>query len=129
RLCVYLPNCIELIDLFLACVKLGVIFVPINILYRDREIEHITADAEPRACITDRALPVSDNSERPAALLDGDDPAAILSTSGTTGRSKGAVLTHNNFAANAVNLLAAWQISSSDRLLLALPLSHIHALG
>ena len=129
RLCVYLPNCIELIDLFLACAKLGVIFVPINILYRDREIEHITADAEPRACITDRALPMSDDAERPAVLLDGDDPAAIIYTSGTTGRSKGAVLTHNNFAANAVNLLAAWQISASDRLLLALPLFHIHGLG
>src|SRR5437764_11038219 len=57
RLCVYLANRVELIDLYLACVKLGVIFVPINILYRDREIEHITRDAEPRAVITERELP------------------------------------------------------------------------
>src|SRR5580698_6685226 len=53
RLCVYLANCVEMIDIYLACVKLGVIFVPINILYRDREISHILSDAEPRALITD----------------------------------------------------------------------------
>src|ERR1022692_4180690 len=51
RLCVYLANSIEMIDLYLACIKLGVIFVPINILYRDREMSHILSDAEPRALI------------------------------------------------------------------------------
>jgi len=129
RLCVYLGNSVELIDIFLACVKLGVIFVPINILYRDREIAHITRDAEPRAVITTGDALVSDNGERPVESLDGDTPAAIIYTSGTTGVSKGAVLTHNNFAANADNLLASWQISGDDRFLLALPLFHIHALG
>src|ERR1700728_942301 len=53
RLCVYLVNCVEMIDIYLACVKLGVIFVPINILYRDREISHILSDAEPRAVVSD----------------------------------------------------------------------------
>ena len=51
RLCVYLANCVEMIDLYLACVKLGVIFVPINILYRDREMAHILRDAEPAAVV------------------------------------------------------------------------------
>jgi malonyl-CoA/methylmalonyl-CoA synthetase len=131
RLCVYLGNRIELIDIYLACVKLGVIFVPINILYRDREIAHITNDAEPRLTITEAELPqlIGDRHDRPIADLDGDTPAAIIYTSGTTGASKGAVLTHNNFAANAVNLLTMWQITSDDRFLLALPLFHIHALG
>lgn len=131
RLCVYLPNRLELIDLFLACVKLGVIFVPINILYRDREIAHIVNDAEPRQLIRESDLDAlqSDDASRPVARLDGDTPAAIIYTSGTTGTSKGAVLTHNNFLANTVNLLTSWQITAADRFLLALPLFHIHALG
>jgi malonyl-CoA/methylmalonyl-CoA synthetase len=135
RLAVCLANRIELIDLYLACVKLGVIFVPINILYRDREIAHITGDAEPRFVIREDDLPAlmieaeNASSERPSEDLDGDIPAAIIYTSGTTGASKGAVLTHNNFAANAVSLLTMWQISDRDRFLLALPLFHIHALG
>ena len=128
RLGVYLANSIEMIDLFLACVKLGVIFVPINILYREREIAHITGDAEPREVIKGD-VPYADDASRPVVPLDGDTPAAIIYTSGTTGASKGAVLTHNNFAANAVNLLTVWQITERDRFLLPLPLFHIHALG
>ncbi len=135
RLCVYLANRIEVIDLYLACVKLGVIFVPINILYREREIAHIRADAEPRLMITDAEVVDLNReaaalaSDRPVQQLDEDTPAAIIYTSGTTGTSKGAVLTHRNFVANTVNLLISWQITDADRFLLALPLFHIHALG
>ncbi|HEX9163689.1 MAG TPA: AMP-binding protein [Thermoanaerobaculia bacterium] len=131
RLCVYLANRIELVDIYLACVKLGVIFVPVNILYREREIAHITSDAEPREVITEKNVGTleHDRHDRPLMQLDGDDPAAIIYTSGTTGMSKGAVLTHNNFLANTVNLLTSWHITAEDRLLLALPLFHIHALG
>ena len=68
-------------------------------------------------------------AERPVVALDGDAPAALVYTSGTTGTSKGAILTHNNFAANAITLLGCWSISSADRFLLALPLFHVHALG
>jgi malonyl-CoA/methylmalonyl-CoA synthetase len=133
RLCVYLANCVEMIDLYLACVKLGVIFVPINILYRDREITHILTDAEPREFINDVSTLTLDASAfvstRPTARLNGDSPAGIIYTSGTTGVAKGAVLSHNNFASNAVNLLACWRITTEDRLLLALPLFHVHGLG
>jgi malonyl-CoA/methylmalonyl-CoA synthetase len=136
RLCVHLANCVEMIELFLACVKLGVIFVPINILYKDREIEHIVSDAQPKATIAVgelrklvRDAATFDGQERIAVSIDGDAPAAIVYTSGTTGASKGAVLTHNNFAANALNLITCWQITSTDRLLLPLPLFHVHGLG
>ncbi len=130
RLGVYLANRIELVDLFLACVKTGVIFVPINILYREREIAHIVADAEVREVVDAHSLvEPHDRESRPVASLHGGAPAAIIYTSGTTGTSKGAVLTHDNFSANAITLTTAWQISSRDRFLLALPLFHIHALG
>lgn len=135
RVAVYLANCIELIDIYLACVKLGLIFVPINILYREREMSHILSDAEPKRLITESDLPSlvqesARQSERlEAVALEGDAPAALVYTSGTTGTSKGAILTHNNFAANAVNLNACWQITDRDRFLLALPLFHVHALG
>lgn len=144
RLCVYLANCVEMIDLYLACIKTGVIFVPINILYRNREISHILSDAEPRGFVSDEPLSASvptwtrtqlcDAMERSPAIrpirrLDGDSAAGIIYTSGTTGASKGAVLSHNNLAINALNLLTCWQITSKDRLLLGLPLFHVHGLG
>lgn len=135
RLAVQLANCIEMIDLYLACTRLGVIFVPVNVLYREREISHILGDAGPRLFVTAETLPdVSREADqippsRPLVVLDGDTPAGIIYTSGTTGASKGAILTHNNFLANAINLLACWQITAADRFLLALPLFHVHALG
>ena len=128
RLAVQLANSVELIDLYLACVKTGVIFVPVNVLYREREIAHILADAEPREFLTAPIEPHGPET-RPVTRIDGGTPAAIIYTSGTTGTSKGAVLTHDNFLANAVSLTACWQISDRDRFLLALPLFHIHALG
>lgn len=144
RLCAYLANSPATIDLYLACVKAGVIFVPINILYREREVSHIVGDAEPAAIVADGDVPsvktawqveelvreasaLSD--EPPNVAIDGDDAAAIVYTSGTTGQSKGAVLTHNNFAANAINLVVSWRFTSTDRLLLGLPLFHVHGLG
>ncbi len=144
RLCIYLANCVEMIDLYLACAKLGALYVPINILYRDREMAHILNDAEPRAVVSDSSFPSPAPiwtpfeltteaggmpDERPRVAIDGDAPMGIIYTSGTTGTSKGAVLTHNNFAANAVNLVACWHITSADRFLLALPLFHVHGLG
>ena len=146
RLCVYLANCIELIDIYLACIKLGVLFVPINILYKEREILHILGDAEPKAIIAAQDMPgttplwrvselrVSElvlppKAARPRVALDGDTPAALVYTSGTTGVSKGAILTHNNFAVNAIHLVACWALTAADRFLLALPLFHVHGLG
>src|ERR1700690_399078 len=121
RLCVYLANSVEMIDLYLACIKLGVIFVPVNILYRDREMSHILSDAEPKLLIAASDLPAllaeaaaQSSAPLPDSGLSGDDIAALVYTSGTTGVSKGAMLTHNNWAVNGSNLIASWKITSAD---------------
>jgi len=135
RLCVFLPNSMDFVDLFLASVKLGVIFVPINILYRDRERAHILADAEPGLFVTEgelhalRAEAAGAPADLGAVPLGDESPAALVYTSGTTGTSKGAILSHRNFAVNGLNLVEAWRITADDRLLLALPLFHVHALA
>jgi malonyl-CoA/methylmalonyl-CoA synthetase len=148
RLCVWLTNRVEFIDLVLACTRLGVILVPINVLYREREIAHIVGDSEPVAVVTagdvgnlfPPGTPIWDVDALSGAAaavdpvpirrpIDGDAPALLVYTSGTTGRSKGAVLTHNNLLANAVTLAFAWQITADDRFLCALPLFHVHGLG
>lgn len=148
RLAFCLPNQSGIIHLWIACVKLGVIVVPINVLYRAREIAHIAADATPVAIVTttDRTadfppavtLWMIDDIERDARAMpthriaiaaNADTPAALVYTSGTTGTAKGAILTQGNFAANALTLVTAWGIRASDRYLAALPLFHVHGLG
>ena len=148
RLCIHLPNRIEFIDLFLACTRLGVILVPMNVLYRDRELKHIVGDSDPKAIVTIRGSdavypagvptwPVeelaehaaSQSAQRHVVHLDGSAPALIVYTSGTTGAAKGAVLTHDNLATNGINLTACWQISDADRYLAVLPLFHVHGLA
>ena len=148
RLAVQLPNGPEFLDLFLACLRLGALFVPVNVLYREREVGHILADAEPTALVTagDASSPAASGASvwdvaalsaeaaaapatGPTTALDDATPAAIIYTSGTTGRAKGAVLTHANLAANARVLLAAWRITAEDRYLAVLPLFHVHGLG
>lgn len=148
RVALYMANRVEFVDVFLACVRAGFVLVPINVLYREREIAHIVADSEPRLVVTtsgnDALFPAGSDVaiiddlatdalrnpgvyQRPS--IDGDAPVALVYTSGTTGRSKGAVLTHNNLAANAAALVACWRITSDDRYLAALPLFHVHGLG
>jgi malonyl-CoA/methylmalonyl-CoA synthetase len=152
RLACYLTNQPAIVDLWIACVKLGVICVPINVLYREREIAHIVSDAAPVAVITTAAqaavLPpgapwwdVADLSVQMARAdrarseplrgmgIGADTPAALVYTSGTTGASKGAVLTHGNFAANGLALVQTWEITAADRYLAVLPLFHVHGLG
>jgi len=148
RLAVQLANRLEFLDLFLACLKLGAVFVPVNVLYREREVGHIVGDADPVAVVTtpDHAGLVpggtpawdvdelaggpADSSSPDAADAPRDDrPAAIVYTSGTTGRAKGAVLSHANLAANARTLVEAWRITDADRYLAVLPLFHVHGLG
>jgi malonyl-CoA/methylmalonyl-CoA synthetase len=148
RLCVHLANRLEFIDIFLACVRLGVVMVPMNVLYRERELRHIVFDAEPAAIVaagdSDAVYPASANvwfvealaecatrreARRPEVAINGDDPALIVYTSGTTGAAKGAVLSHDNLAANGNTLVTAWRITDRDHYLAVLPLFHVHGLG
>jgi malonyl-CoA/methylmalonyl-CoA synthetase len=148
RLCVHLANRIEFIDLFLASARLGVVLVPINILYRERELRHIVTDAEPKAVVVEprveatypegatlwdvaelNAAAASRDASRPAVVVEGKDPALIVYTSGTTGTAKGAVLSHDNLAANGNTLVSAWRITDADRYLAMLPLFHVHGLA
>ncbi|MBC7843041.1 MAG: AMP-binding protein [Gemmatimonadaceae bacterium] len=154
RLAFLMTNRVEIVDLWLACMKLGAIAVPINVLYQAREIAHIVSDAEPVAVVTtlERAPDVAadvvtwdvDDLARDAHALtttfarpavvrdticDADTPLALVYTSGTTGASKGAILVHGNFASNALVLNASWGMHAEDRLLCTLPLFHVHGLA
>jgi malonyl-CoA/methylmalonyl-CoA synthetase len=148
RLGFYLINRIEIVDLWIACVKLGVIVVPVNVLYKEREIAHILYDSQPVAVVTTlmqmtefpsgsicwdidelTAAAVAAPDVHPELALDAGTPAALVYTSGTTGASKGAVLTHGNFVSNALAVVNSWKITSDERYLAALPLFHVHGLG
>ncbi len=148
RLAFFLQNRIEVVDLWLAGIKLGIIIVPVNVLYRERELKHILADAEPTAVVTshdmagflpagfprwdvdalsvEAALAATERITVPATA---DTPLSLIYTSGTTGASKGAVLTHGNFAANGHALVTEWRFTENDRYLATLPLFHVHGLA
>lgn len=159
RVAVQVEKSAEVILLYLAVLRLGAVYLPLNTAYTLAELEYFLSDATPRMLVCDPAraqaltslsarlgvsaletlasdgrggtLSGAANShaehfadvERTAA-----DLAAILYTSGTTGRSKGAMLTHGNLLSNARALRTVWQFTAQDRLLHALPVFHIHGL-
>ncbi|MDO8544178.1 MAG: AMP-binding protein [Opitutaceae bacterium] len=148
RIGFFLANRVEVIDLWLAAVKLGLIVVPINVLYRERELRHILSDAAPTAVISSPDLAsflpadtsgwnvtelwqaaASQPATRIAVPCDAGTPLSLIYTSGTTGASKGAVLTQGNFATNALTLVSSWAITAADRYLATLPLFHVHGLA
>ncbi|MGF1641734.1 MAG: malonyl-CoA synthase [Rhodospirillales bacterium] len=144
--------------LYLACLRRGAIYIPLNTAYTPAEVRYFLADAEPalfvvrpetvevygamakalgvphvlglgadgEGTLTERSGEMGANPGiEPCA---GDDLAAILYTSGTTGRSKGAMLSHRNLAANALTLHRLWGWRAGDVLLHALPIYHVHGL-
>lgn len=138
----------ETLTLYLATVAAGGVFVPLNIAYTPAELDYFIRDAEPvlfmvdegtksasviaeangvQSASLDESFEVPSSSFAPVAR-GGDDLAAILYTSGTTGRSKGAMLTHTNLLSNAQTLTEAWHYSADDVLLHALPIFHTHGL-
>jgi malonyl-CoA/methylmalonyl-CoA synthetase len=152
RVALYCENRIGFVYAYLAALRLGAIVVPVNVLYRIADLEHVlhdagarivVASAQTREHVTDlgqrhEIVDMSDvegwadDASLPAAsaprVPDEDDIAAIIYTSGTTGRSKGAMLTHANLAAICASIITAWRWSERDTLLISLPLFHVHGL-
>jgi malonyl-CoA/methylmalonyl-CoA synthetase len=146
------------IDLYLGCARAGAAFLPLNTAYTPAEIEYFLGDAEPALFVCDPAKRASLEAiarakrvpqiatlgadekgtlaERSAGASDkftdaaraAGDIAAILYTSGTTGRSKGAMLTHENLRSNAEVLTDTWRFTDRDVLIHALPVYHTHGL-
>jgi malonyl-CoA/methylmalonyl-CoA synthetase len=158
RVAVQVEKSPEAIFLYLACVRAGTVYLPLNTAYQRAEIEYFLGDAEPRVVVcrpeaagwigeiasrtkVPHVLTLDHNGggtliERSKTLSDKfatietarDDLAAILYTSGTTGRSKGAMMTHWNLASNALTLHKSWGFRPDDVLLHALPIFHTHGL-
>ncbi|BAM91424.1 long-chain-fatty-acid-CoA ligase [Bradyrhizobium oligotrophicum S58] len=148
---------VEAIALYLATLRAGAVYLPLNTAYTPAESEYFIRDAQPTlivcdpkekaalGAITDKAggrIETLDQdgkgsvvdaaaacpSEFETVARAKDDLAAILYTSGTTGRSKGAMLTHGNLVSNALTLVEQWRYTSDDVLIHALPVYHIHGL-
>jgi malonyl-CoA/methylmalonyl-CoA synthetase len=122
----------EAVMLYLATLKVGAVFLPLNTAYTQAEVDYFVGDAEPALFVTDAvALAAEAGSLSPLEAVHEaapEDLAAILYTSGTTGRSKGAMLSHKALGENGQALTDAWGFSSDDVLLHALPIYHVHGL-
>jgi malonyl-CoA/methylmalonyl-CoA synthetase len=144
----------EAVALYLASLRAGLVYLPLNTGYQRAELAYFFGDAEPRVIVCRDGAAEAIAALAPAATVltleagggtllaaaDGnderfetversaDDLAAILYTSGTTGRSKGAMLTHRNLASNALTLVEEWGFTRGDVLLHALPIYHVHGL-
>jgi malonyl-CoA/methylmalonyl-CoA synthetase len=141
----------DLVAAYAGALRLGLVVLPMNTAYREREVAHIAADARPAGALVDdpergawvrRAagrevvvaapdVDLPDPSGPPPALdaAGSAEPALLCYTSGTTGAPKGAVLSHGNLLASAEALRLAWRWRPQDRLVLSLPLFHVHGLG
>ncbi len=156
RVAVQVEKSPEALFLYLACLQVGAIYLPLNTDYTAGELGYFAGDAEPKIFVCSpkdrekiagffpagQILTLGDDGKTgtlteearsmpaqfSAAPLGMHDLAAILYTSGTTGRSKGAMLSHGNLFSNATSLIEAWQYSRNDVLLHALPIFHTHGL-
>jgi malonyl-CoA/methylmalonyl-CoA synthetase len=158
RVAVQVEKSAEAVLLYAACLRIGAVFVPINSANTPNEVDYFLRDAQPRLAVirpADRTLlePLADRAgisevatlgeNGEGSLLENlpnsaenfesfhgtaNSLAAIVYTSGTTGRSKGAMLTRANLASNAAGLVEVWRFTGQDVLLHTLPLFHIHGL-
>ncbi|MBP7242444.1 malonyl-CoA synthase [Amaricoccus sp.] len=157
RVAAQVEKSVEAIVLYLGTARAGGVFLPLNTGYTPAEIDYFVGDAEPAVFVCDpsRRDALQAAADRAGARLvtldaqgrgtlsdaadaapaafetvqrDEDDLAALLYTSGTTGRSKGAMLTHGNLVSNTLALIETWRFTSSDVLIHALPIFHTHGL-
>jgi malonyl-CoA/methylmalonyl-CoA synthetase len=157
RVAMQCPKTPQALALYLACLRAGALFLPLNTAYTPAELEYFLTDAEAKVAVVDPSgldalAPIAAQAGVTLLTLDGagrgtlaeaaatapegfataergtDDLAVILYTSGTTGRSKGAMLSHGNLLSNAEALAEAWAFTDRDVLLHALPIFHAHGL-
>jgi malonyl-CoA/methylmalonyl-CoA synthetase len=134
RLAMQVDKCAEALMLYLACVRAGIVLLPMNTGYTASEVAHLVGDAEPSLVVDNAGLVELGRAadDQSTEFVDHrslpEDLAAILYTSGTTGRPKGTMLSHRNLASNARTLRALWGFEPGDVLLHALPIFHTHGL-
>jgi len=158
RVTVQVEKSIANVMLYLAVMKAGAVYQPLNTAYTDSEVAYFVEDAEPKLIVCDparqsamraladrckvfavvnldaqgqgslAAIAASMDDRHETATREADDLAGLLYTSGTTGRSKGAMITHANLRSNAETLVDLWRITPGDILLHALPIFHVHGL-
>ena len=155
RVAVQVEKSLANLVLYLACLRAGAVFLPLNTAYTLPEVAYFVGDAEPSLIVCDPsvqagvqglagrarvetldgagqgslgALAATETAKFATVPRQDDDLAAIVYTSGTTGRSKGAMLTHANLASNARTLVGAWRFTGRDVLIHALPIYHVHGL-
>jgi malonyl-CoA/methylmalonyl-CoA synthetase len=149
RLLVQTDKSVETLVLYIACTRAGGIYLPLNVDYTEAELAYFVADAEPVLAIcrpqsldlfagvggerltvhTIETLFAGQRTAEAAPVPRGsDDVAAILYTSGTTGKPKGAMLTQANLVSNGDTLIDLWRFTPEDRLIHALPIFHVHGL-
>jgi malonyl-CoA/methylmalonyl-CoA synthetase len=157
RVAVQVEKSPENLYLYLATVRAGAVFLPLNTAYTLSELDYFIGDAEPGLIVCDPAalagvealaakvgarvatldargqgslmeLAAGQPARFATVPRDAGDLAAICYTSGTTGRSKGAMLTHENLASNAATLVDLWRFTAADILIHALPIHHVHGL-
>jgi malonyl-CoA/methylmalonyl-CoA synthetase len=155
RLAAQIEKSAEALALYAACVQSGVIFLPLNTAYTPAEVNYFVGDSGAKLIVADQHFDLESVASEQGAVLEllnadgsgsfadraatasdifatvsrgADDLAAFLYTSGTTGRSKGAMLTQKNLLSNAETLTGEWRFDANDVLLHALPIFHTHGL-
>lgn len=157
RVAAQLPKSLHSLYVYLACLRAGLVYLPLNTAYQSRELEYFLRDAEPglilvtgervngmkavAGAINARVLTLGETDQCDLAAdaqrsdyrfetvrVEPAELAVIVYTSGTTGRSKGAMVTHDNLVSNVRALKQVWRFTPDDILLHALPIFHVHGL-